>query len=270
MKVHHLDCCTMCPLGGRWVNGDALPWQAAKMVGHVLLVEGSTGLALVDTGIGTADLADRNRLGAGFWAFARPRAAPEQTALRQVEALGFKASDVRDLVVTHLDVDHAGGVPDFPHATVHVLAAEHAAAVGQGGFHDRLRYRSAHWAHGPRWKLHEAAGEPWLGFPCVREVTAEILMVPLVGHSRGHAGVAVRTADGWLLHAGDAYFHPGELADPPSVTPGLSAFERFTGVDWPAVLANQARLRELRRGNADVTVFSAHDPSEFAALAAHG
>lgn len=30
--------------------------------------------------------------------------------------------------MTHLDFDHAGGISDFPHATVHVLATEYNAA----------------------------------------------------------------------------------------------------------------------------------------------
>jgi glyoxylase-like metal-dependent hydrolase (beta-lactamase superfamily II) len=29
-------------------------------------------------------------------------------------------------------------------------------------------------------------------------------LVPLFGHTRGHCGVAVRTASGWLFHVGDA------------------------------------------------------------------
>ncbi len=29
-------------------------------------------------------------------------------------------------------------------------------------------------------------------------------LVPLFGHTRGHCGVAVRTEQGWLFHAGDA------------------------------------------------------------------
>lgn len=35
----------------------------------------------------------------------------------------------------------------------------------------------------------------------------EILALPLPGHSRGHAAIAVDTGHGWLVHAGDAYFH---------------------------------------------------------------
>ena len=47
-----------------------------------------------------------------------------QTAIRQVEALGFSATDVRHLVPTHLDIDHAGGLPDFPEAELHVWRPE--------------------------------------------------------------------------------------------------------------------------------------------------
>ena len=42
--------------------------------------------------------------------------------------LGFSPDDVRHIVLTHLDFDHAGGIEDFPNARVHVLAREREAA----------------------------------------------------------------------------------------------------------------------------------------------
>jgi len=45
----------------------------------------------------------------------------EHTALRQIERLGYHPRDVRHIVLSHLDFDHAGGLDDFPHATVHML-----------------------------------------------------------------------------------------------------------------------------------------------------
>ena len=51
------------------------------------------------------------------------------TWARQVEALGYSARDVRHIVVTHLDPDHAGGLSDFPDAEVHIFRAEHKAAM---------------------------------------------------------------------------------------------------------------------------------------------
>jgi glyoxylase-like metal-dependent hydrolase (beta-lactamase superfamily II) len=93
----------------------------------------------------------------------------------------------------------------------------------------------------------------------------EILIVPVVGHTRGHAAIAVDTGEGWLLHAGDAYFFHGEMdAKSPRCTPALAMFQRVIAMDNDARLRNQVRLRELARDHHDeVTVFSAHDPVEF-------
>ena len=68
---------------------------------------------------------------------------------------------------------------------------------------------------------HEVAGDDWFGFDAVTALGDDVLLVPLRGHTRGHCGVAVRRPDGgWLLHAGDAYFHAGEKHTPPSPRPG--------------------------------------------------
>jgi glyoxylase-like metal-dependent hydrolase (beta-lactamase superfamily II) len=56
--------------------------------------------------------------------------------------------------------------------------------------------------------IHTFQGEKWFGLNCVRvleEPSYNVLLIPLVGHSRGHCGVAIDTGDGWLLHGGDAY-----------------------------------------------------------------
>ncbi len=258
----------MCPLGGRLVSGAGGVFARARMVCHCLAVELPDGLALVDTGLGLADVAEpRGRLGLEFVAIVQPRLDAAQTAARQVERLGFKTRDVRHIVLTHLDVDHAGGLADFPDATVHVLADEHHAATSRRTLVERRRYRPAQWEHGPRWALYRPEGEPWFGFECVRELEGlppEILLVPLAGHTRGHAGVAVQSDDGWLLHAGDAYFHRFEMdPDARRCPPALDLFQRVLAVDDSARLENQERLRHLAAENAgDVRVFSAHDAVE--------
>ena len=60
------------------------------------------------------DARNPRQLGAAFAALMSPRPKVETTALKQLEALGFAAGDVRHIVTTHLDLDHAGGLPDFP------------------------------------------------------------------------------------------------------------------------------------------------------------
>jgi glyoxylase-like metal-dependent hydrolase (beta-lactamase superfamily II) len=110
-------------------------------------------------------------------------------------------------------------------------------------------------------------GERWYGFDAVRELKGlppEILLIPLAGHTRGHAGVAIHTLDGWVLHAGDAYFFPGEVhAAHPHCPPGLAMFEAMVQTERRSRLENQERLRELARDHgAKVTVFSAHSAIE--------
>ena len=88
------------------------------------------------------------------------------------------------------------------------MDSEYSAATGpRRGFVPRNRYRPSQFDEVAGWRRYSGQGEPWFGFPAVRELEGlplEILLVPLPGHTWGHAGVAVDTGAGWLLHAGDA------------------------------------------------------------------
>ena len=114
MRIHHLSCGTMCPFGGRLWDGRSPVLGAAEIVCHCLLIETELGLVLVDTGFGMRDVAQPQRLSALFRIANRVRLRESDTALRQLEDLGFTAADVRHIVLTHLDFDHAGGIEDFP------------------------------------------------------------------------------------------------------------------------------------------------------------
>jgi len=271
MRIHHLSCGTMCPLGGHLMDGVTPGFGPATLVCHCLLIETEQGLVLVDTGLGLGDASmPHQRLDPFYVKLLRLQLDPERTAARQVERLGFRTVDVRHIVLTHLDFDHAGGLEDFPHARVHVFEDELRAANWRDGYVGRARYRPRQW-DGVPWHTYGPHGEPWFGFPAVRALDGlppEVLMVPLIGHTRGHCGVAVDTANGWLLNAGDAYFHHTEMdASHPRCPAGLRAYQRLMEVDRTARLANQERLRELLRSHGgDVTVFCGHDRTEFERL----
>lgn len=274
MRVHHLNCGTMRPVGGRLLDGEPGLARRAELVCHCLLLETAAGLVLVETGVGEqAGRRPDQWLGRRFRHLTRPVLADEETALAQVRRLGHDPADVRHVVLTHLDLDHAGGLADFPQATAHVHAPELRALQGAGSRGvERFRYRPVQFAHRPRFRPYEARGESWFGFDAVRELDGlgpEVLFVPLAGHTRGHAGIAVDTGDGWLLHAGDAYFFHG-MIDPraPRSPRGIAAFEALMQTERRARRHNQGRLRELVAAHgSDVTVFSAHDPVEYRRLA---
>ncbi|MFO0575304.1 MAG: MBL fold metallo-hydrolase [Polyangia bacterium] len=274
MRVHHLNCVSGCPLGGALMDGLSHASLRGRLTSHCLLVESDFGLILVDTGYGLRDVrGPGERLHPLFLTLLRPELREEMTALRQIERLGFKRDDVRHIVLTHLDFDHAGGLDDFPLATVHLLAEERDAALAQKTVLDRMRYRPAQWQHRERWHVYPAAaGEPWLDFDSVHPVdglAGEVLLVPLLGHTLGHAGVAVRRVGDWLLLAGDAYFYRGELdLKRPCCTPGLELYQTLMEKDRRARLGNQQRLRELRRRHGgEVTIVCSHDVVEFEAAA---
>jgi glyoxylase-like metal-dependent hydrolase (beta-lactamase superfamily II) len=260
--LHHISCGSMCPHGGRLISGSGGLRDAATIICHCLLVEGAEGLVLIDTGFGLDDMRHTRQLGLIFDTLFRPQAREAETAIEQVRALGFAPEDVRHIIATHLDVDHAGGLPDFPDAQVHVLGRELDAAM-HPSWRERERYVSAHWSHGPDWVRHEPEGDEWLGFESVRVLPgsdAEILLVPLIGHTRGHTGVAVKRDGRWLLHCGDAYFHRGEMQMPPSCPPVLKVFQNLNSVDNTARRQNSERLHELaQRSDGEVELFCAHD-----------
>lgn len=273
MRIHHLNCVSLCPLGGVIVDGRSHGLRA-RLACHCLLVETPGSLVLIDTGFGLRDVYQpRSRLSSVLLAQLRPELREEMTAIRQIRALGFDPRDVRHIVLTHLDFDHAGGLDDFPHADVHLLAAEREAATHRRTVLDRARYRPQQWKHRDNWQTYPPSqGEPWYGFDAVRGlrgVPDEILLVPLVGHTFGHTGVAVRRRHDWLLMAGDAYFHRDEMRfDDPDCPPALRLHQTLMEKDRAQRLRNQQRLRELRRLHGDVIeITCSHDPVEFELLA---
>ncbi len=255
----------MCPIAGRLMGGDRLLGRGL-MVCHCLLIETARdGLVLVDTGFSTADCDQPSRLGRGFRAVTAPRLARAQTAVEQVRSLRLDPADVRHLIVTHMDLDHAGGIADFPRATVHLHRRELEAARARSTLPEKQRYLPQQWEQHASWNPVSESGDTWLGLPAVQKLAgldADIGLVPLHGHTRGHSGVVVRTDRGWILHAGDAYFHHMELVDPPSAPVGLRVFQSAMQMNGVARHASQAVLRRLHREHPEVRILSAHDPAE--------
>ncbi|MTD43980.1 MBL fold metallo-hydrolase [Conexibacter sp. W3-3-2] len=261
--IHHLNCGTMCPHAGTALG--LVDRDAGHLVARCLLIEAADGLVLIDTGYGTGDVATPSRLGPARFLLGA-RLAHEETAVAQVRALGHDPADVRDVLVTHLDLDHAGGLGDFPNATVHLHRREHEFLRG-GSAKAKLRYRPGQLAHGPRYQTHEVTGEAWFGLERVRlleGLDVEIAMIPLHGHTPGHTGYAVNTGDGWLLHAGDTYLRREEIEGGP-VPRALRIYHQGNSIAEKDRRANVERLTELRaRHGEEVTVFCSHDATELA------
>jgi glyoxylase-like metal-dependent hydrolase (beta-lactamase superfamily II) len=254
MKIHHLNCMSF--------------HFGVNSITHCLLIETARDLMLVDTGLGLTDYEKPSRKMRVFQAINHVPRNVEETAFRQVSNLGYSPQDVRSIVLTHLHLDHSGGLPDFPWAEVHVSAVEHHAAFHEKSLKSLIGYDSNHWSHNPRWVLHELSSDTWFGFPA-SNVTGiagiRTLLIPLFGHSHGHCGVAVEVGEKWLLHCGDSYVRNSQI-DPDNPH---SPFPRWASIIERALFPKQSivALQSLVKNyGSQIKMFSSHDPFAFADL----
>ncbi len=247
------------------LSDTATLFSHANMVVHCLVIESDDGIVLVDNGYGLKDRTNPPLSLRTFMALSGSSRSLEEAAVNQIVDLGYAIEDVRHIVQTHLHLDHAGGLPDFPHAQIHVHALEYDGAMNPRSYSERY-YLSAHWAHQPNWITYTPSGDQWFGFDAIRVlqgISPEIWLIPLPGHTRGHSAVAIKAEDKWLLHCGDAYISRSDL-DPEHAPRSRPR--------WIQPLADRLfphvpRLQTLYREHGDeIDIFCAHDPYELARL----
>lgn len=233
-------------------------WSAVYPVGadntipltaHVVLVEDGTTWGLIDAGFGH-HLSERQRR---FYSLER-----ETRLERGLAEVGIQAERLDWVVLTHLHLDHAGGVvsqqdgrvvPTFPNARLFVQSLEAREALDESNR-----------AHGVY------AGESFqrlaqLGL--VVEVDGRAAVTPRTevfltgGHTRGHQGALVRGADGAaLLHLGDLVVTEGHvnpqwisaLDDFPleSIRAKREWLSRAASAGWWLAFSHDARYRGCR------------------------
>jgi glyoxylase-like metal-dependent hydrolase (beta-lactamase superfamily II) len=268
MEIYHLNCGTLYAFGFPRQADTGGYFKRGPGVIHCLLVDTGDGLSLVDTGWGVRDCTAPSPAVRQFAGFVGCPRDLNETAIRQVESRGYDPAEVKHIFLTHMHLDHAGGLPDFPAATVHLLADELEACLHPRTLMEWYAYRPEHRAHSPKWQPHRFQGDQWFGLDCappVRVGEAEFVLLPFTGHTRGHCGVALRMDDRWLLHCGDVYGYYRQ-ADPvqPYTHPSGKLLELLTTTGFKMPRRHWVRIRKLLQAYGDkIQTFCGHDAHEF-------
>jgi N-acyl homoserine lactone hydrolase len=173
---------------------------------YAWVIEHPEGVIVVDTGQGAHLL----ECGQSLHPYLRWEVAfrldPEEEVGPQLRALGIGPRDVRQVVLTHLHVDHDGGLAHFPQSEILVARGELRTA---GGWKGRLRgYLPNRW---PSWFSPvplDLAAEPWGPFAASRRLTkaGNVVAVATPGHTTDHLSVVVEDEDTAVFLAGDTSY----------------------------------------------------------------
>ena len=212
------------------------------------------GVVLVDTGL-PRDVDFGRVLGLMFRGL-RPAAEPFDAQLR---ARGVEPGDVRLVVMTHLHVDHTGGMPLLPAAEFVVARREWRAVTeqnplkaGAAGDHlppaERVReidFEADGVAHGVFSSTVDLLGDG----------SVRLLSTP--GHSAGHLSVLVERAQGPLLVVGDAAYTTESIRDQrlPLITD-----------DEPRYRDSLRQIKAFADAEPGATIVPTHDPAAHLAV----
>jgi N-acyl homoserine lactone hydrolase len=170
--------------------------------------------------------------------------ADEDNPVARLATIGIGPADIGNLVVSHLHMDHAGGIRFFPDSRIHLQRAElrwalHPDTLGAAGFlrsdfdHPELTY-----------ELHEGDAR----------IVDGVHVVLTDGHTPGHQSLVVDLPSGRFLITGDAAYQHRQIETgvPPPVTTD----------DWAAA-RSLARIRAFRDRDG-ATVLVNHDAEAWA------
>jgi N-acyl homoserine lactone hydrolase len=204
---------------------------------YAWVIDTDEGIIVVDTGQG-AHLLESGKSLHPFvrWEVAF-RIEHEQEIGPQLRALGIGPRDVKRVVLTHLHMDHDGGLAHFPNSEILVSPGELQTASGYLG---RLRgYLPHRW---PSWfdpRPLNLAAEPFGPFTMSRRLTeaGDVVAIATPGHTADHISVAVQDGDTSYFLAGDTSYNQnlmlagkldGVSADEHVATATLDTIRRFT------------------------------------------
>lgn len=184
----------------RWVKaGGADSYVRIPVL--AFLVAGDGHLTLVDTGCAPAVVTSPRSAWGRLGELYHAEVSSSDLLDAQVRAAGHRLEDVTDVVLTHLHMDHVGGLQLLDRPRIWLQRAEHRWGVspdkhGSGGYY-------SHEYQLPDLDLHLLDGDD--------EVVDGVRCFLTAGHTPGHQSVLVRTDAGSVCVVGDAAYNRAML-----------------------------------------------------------
>jgi glyoxylase-like metal-dependent hydrolase (beta-lactamase superfamily II) len=227
---------------------------------YAWVIEHPEGIIVVDTGA-TARSAEKSYF-PRWHPFLRRvvhfSVAPDDEIGPQLRRLGLAPRDVRWVVLTHMHIDHAGGLAHFPASEILIARGEYQMARSIAG---RIQgYLPDYW---PTWlqpRLIDFAKLPVGPFPASLPLTRseDVILLATPGHTPHHLSVLVRDGDVSYLLAGDT-----------SYTEHLMLNQIADGISPNPVIARQTQSRLRAYAQSTPTIYlPSHDPASAKRLAA--
>jgi glyoxylase-like metal-dependent hydrolase (beta-lactamase superfamily II) len=232
-----------------------------------VLIERDDDLVLFDTGIGTRIEAEmRPFIYWGNLVFLRyvmqTQFDPRRDALvYQLPQIGFKPSDVKHVIISHLHWDHAGGMRDFPDARFIINRKEWEFADELNGIplFKNAFIKEQFCVPGLEKELFETdPAKPFLNFPASYDVFGDgsMVLVDLPGHSPGLIGMILTMPSGrrFLFSADTFYFPEGLEQRIPK-----SGLMRLLVSEGPEAVSSIDRIYTLMQSEPDLEIVGSHD-----------
>jgi N-acyl homoserine lactone hydrolase len=223
----------------------------------------SAGAILVDTGLHPSVATDgQENLGRLAARFGKPALEPGKDVPAQLRARGLDPGEIPVVVMTHLHLDHASAISEFPNSTFVISEVEWEAAT-IGPKPSLNGYRRAHFDYAFDYRtvdFDRGGIDSYSSFARCFDLFGDgsVRLAYTPGHSAGHMSVIAHLAERDFVIGGDAVYMQAQLEGGAPLAP-----RPFDAHNYRRSIQE---LKLFKREYPNAIVTPGHDPSFFEKL----